>query len=513
MAAFFFPLVGFGLDDARRQPQALMKMTNDLAQQLGGQFPAVTMKKIPGQGVEGMFERIGSRHISDDNRFALSSPPRDRYNAGFVVAAGLVNAMSADQVQEYMTGLGREARAASRVIARATTAVKNKALLATAEAIEAAADSLIAANALDLQAGRENGLDDAMLDRLAITPAGLQGMVEGLRQVAALADPIGAIRDMKYLPSGIQVGRMRVPLGVIGIIYESRPNVTVEAASLCLKSGNACILRGGSESIHSNRAIAECIRQGLDAAGLPQQVVQVVETTDRAAVGALISMPEYVDVIVPRGGKGLIERISRDARVPVIKHLDGICHVYVDDRADLDKAEAITLNAKTHRYGVCNAMETLLVHQAIAAEFLPRMAALYADKGVELRGCDATRRILPQAQAATEEDWATEYLAPILSIRVVADMNQAMDHINQYSSQHTESIVTEDFTRARRFLAEVDSSSVMVNASTRFADGFEYGLGAEIGISTDKLHARGPVGLEGLTSEKYVVHGDGHIRQ
>lgn len=421
--------------------------------------------------------------------------------------------MSADQVVEYMAGLGREARAASRVIARATTAVKNKALLATADAIEAAADNLIAANALDLQAGRENGLDNAMLDRLALTPAGLEGMVEGLRQVAALADPIGAIRDMKYLPSGIQVGRMRVPLGVIGIIYESRPNVTVEAASLCLKSGNACILRGGSESIHSNRAIAECIRQGLDAAGLPQQVVQVVETTDRAAVGALISMPEYVDVIVPRGGKGLIERISRDASVPVIKHLDGICHVYVDDRADLAKAEAITLNAKAHRYGVCNAMETLLVHQSVAAEFLPRIAALFAEKGVELRGCASTQAILPQVTVATEEDWQTEYLAPILSIRVVADMDEAMDHIHRYSSQHTESIVTEDFTRARRFLNEVDSSSVMINASTRFADGFEYGLGAEIGISTDKLHARGPVGLEGLTSEKYVVYGDGHIRK
>ena len=421
--------------------------------------------------------------------------------------------MSADQVLDYMAGLGREARAASRVIARATTAVKNKALLATAEAIEAAADSLIASNALDLQAGRDNGLDDAMIDRLAITAAGIEGMVEGLRQVAALPDPIGAIRDMKYLPSGIQVGHMRVPLGVIGIIYESRPNVTVEAASLCLKSGNACILRGGSESIHSNRAIAECIRQGLDAVGLPHQVVQVVETTDRAAVGALISMPEFVDVIVPRGGKGLIERISRDAKVPVIKHLDGICHVYVDDRADLVKAEAIALNAKTHRYGVCNAMETLLVHQGVAAAFLPRIAALYADKGVELRGCEQTRNILPQTVAASEEDWNTEYLAPILSIRVVADMDQAMEHINQYSSQHTESIITEDFTRARRFLNEVDSSSVMVNASTRFADGFEYGLGAEIGISTDKLHARGPVGLEGLTSEKYVVYGDGHIRQ
>ncbi len=421
--------------------------------------------------------------------------------------------MSAEQVTEYMQGLGLRARQASRVIARATTAVKNRALLATAEAIEAAATELVEANELDLQAGRDNGLDAAMLDRLALTPARIQAMLEGLRQVAALDDPIGSIRDMKFLPSGIQVGRMRVPLGVIGIIYESRPNVTVEAASLCLKSGNACILRGGSESIHSNRAIARCLRQGLDAAGLPAEVVQVVETTDRAAVGALITMPDYVDVIVPRGGKGLIERISRDARVPVIKHLDGICHVYVDDRADLDKAQAIALNAKTHRYGVCNAMETLLVHQAVADEFLPRVARLYAEKQVELRGCAATRDILPDAVAATEEDWSTEYLAPILAIRVVADMDAAIEHINTYSSQHTDAMVSEDYTRARRFLAEVDSSSVMINASTRFADGFEYGLGAEIGISTDKIHARGPVGLEGLTSEKYVVFGDGHIRQ
>jgi glutamate-5-semialdehyde dehydrogenase len=306
---------------------------------------------------------------------------------------------------------------------------------------------------------------------------------------------------------------MRVPLGVIGIIYESRPNVTVEAASLCLKSGNACILRGGSESIHSNRAIAICLRQGLDAAGLPPEVVQVVETTDRAAVGALITMPEFVDVIVPRGGKGLIERISRDARVPVIKHLDGICHVYIDDRADMDKAEAIAVNAKTHRYGVCNAMETLLVHQDVAEVFLPRVARVYAEKHVELRGCKVTLAILPEAIAATEEDWGTEYLAPILSIRVVTDMDAAIEHINNYSSQHTDAMVSEDFSRARRFLAEVDSSSVMINASTRFADGFEYGLGAEIGISTDKIHARGPVGLEGLTSEKYVVFGDGHIRQ
>ncbi|MGY8811748.1 MAG: glutamate-5-semialdehyde dehydrogenase [Pseudomonadales bacterium] len=421
--------------------------------------------------------------------------------------------MSAEQVVVYMTELGQNARRASRVIARATTAVKNAALLATVDAIEAASETLVAANELDLQAARDNGLDDAMLDRLALTPSRLQAMVEGLRQVAALPDPVGAIRDMKFLPSGIQVGKMRVPLGVIGIIYESRPNVTVEAASLCLKSGNACILRGGSESIHSNRAIAECLRIGLAAAGLPNEIVQVVETTDRAAVGALITMSDYVDVIVPRGGKGLIERISKDARVPVIKHLDGICHVYVDDRADLDKAEAIAINSKTHRYGVCNAMETLLVHEAVAAEFLPRVAAIYAAKGVELRGCPATCELLPDALAATEEDWSTEYLAPILSIKVVAGMDAAMEHINTYSSQHTDAMVSEDFTRARRFLAEVDSSSVMINASTRFADGFEYGLGAEIGISTDKIHARGPVGLDGLTSEKYVVFGDGHIRQ
>ncbi|UAW99167.1 glutamate-5-semialdehyde dehydrogenase [Halopseudomonas nanhaiensis] len=421
--------------------------------------------------------------------------------------------MNTEQISQYMTGLGQQARKASRVIARATTATKNRALLATAEAIVLASDELIRANALDLKAGRDNGLDEAMLDRLALTPARLDAMVEGLRQVAALPDPIGSIRDMKFLPSGIQVGRMRVPLGVIGIIYESRPNVTVEAASLCLKSGNACILRGGSESIHSNQAIAACLRQGLDAAGLPQAVVQVVETTDRAAVGELITMPDYVDVIVPRGGKGLIERISRDARVPVIKHLDGICHVYVDDRADLDKAEAIAFNAKTHRYGVCNAMETLLVHRAVADAFLPRIARRYAEKQVELRGCALTRAILPEAIAATEADWTTEYLAPILAIRVVDDMDAAIEHINTYSSQHTDAMVSEDFTRARRFLAEVDSSSVMINASTRFADGFEYGLGAEIGISTDKIHARGPVGLEGLTSEKYVVFGDGHIRQ
>lgn len=414
-------------------------------------------------------------------------------------------------VKAYMAEVGRKAREASRAIAAATTGDKNRALLATAEALQASKAELMAANAEDLQAGRENGLDDALLDRLEITPAGFDGMIEGLRQVAALPDPCGEITDMSFRPSGIQLGKMRVPLGVVGIIYESRPNVTIDAASLCLKSGNATILRGGSEAFRSNQAIARCIAQGLASAGLPEAAVQIIETTDRAAVGELITMPEFVDVIVPRGGKGLIERISNDARVPVIKHLDGICHVYIDDKADLEKAFNIALNAKTHRYGVCNAMETLLVHAAVASEILPRLAQAYGEKGVELRGCERTRAII-DAEVATEEDWATEYLAPVLSIRVVDDMAQAMDHIAQYSSGHTEAIVTEDYTRARQFLAQVDSSSVMVNASTRFADGFEYGLGAEIGISTDKIHARGPVGLEGLTSQKYVVFGDGHVR-
>ncbi len=417
-----------------------------------------------------------------------------------------------ESVLDYMTRLGRAAREASRVTARASTAQKNNALLAAARALDAARAELIRANALDLDNGRANGLDEAMLDRLALTPARIDEMIEGLRQVATLPDPIGTIRDMRYLPSGIQVGKMRVPLGVIGIIYESRPNVTIDAASLCLKSGNATILRGGSEAIHSNRAIAACIQQGLAEAGLPAACVQVVETTDRAAVGALIAMPEFVDVIVPRGGKSLIERISRDARVPVIKHLDGICHVYIDAAADLDKAIRVADNAKTQRFAPCNTMETLLVHAAIAARVLPPLAEIYRAKGVELRGCAATRAILPEALAATEEDWLTEYNAPILSIRVVDSLEQAIDHINRYGSHHTDAIITENFTDARRFLTEVDSSSVMVNASTRFADGFEYGLGAEIGISTDKLHARGPVGLEGLTSEKYVVFGDGHVR-
>jgi len=420
-------------------------------------------------------------------------------------------------IQQYMNEVGRNARAAARKVAAATTGVKNAALLAIAEALLADRTKLIAANKLDMQKGRESGLDAALLERLELDDQRIDAMVEGLRQVAALPDPCGAITDMSYRPSGIQVGKMRVPLGVIGIIYESRPNVTIDAASLCLKSGNATILRGGSEAIQSNQAIAQCVRHGLKAVGLPETAVQVIETTDRAAVGELITMSEYVDVIVPRGGKGLIERVSRDARVAVIKHLDGICHVYIDDKADLDKAFDVALNAKTHRYGVCNAMETLLVHEKVATTILPRLAAAYTEKGVELRGCAQTRAALQGSGfnviAATEEDWATEYLAPVLSIRVVAGMDAAMAHIAEYSSQHTESIVTEDYTRSRRFITEVDSSSVMVNTSTRFADGFEYGLGAEIGISTDKIHARGPVGLDGLTSQKWIVLGDGHIRQ
>jgi glutamate-5-semialdehyde dehydrogenase len=416
-----------------------------------------------------------------------------------------------ESVLDYMTRLGRAAREASRVIGRASTAQKNRALQATADALDDARTELSAANELDLAAGRTNGLSPYMLERLTLTPARIDSMIEGLRQVISLPDPIGAIRDMSYRPSGIQVGKMRVPLGVVGIIYESRPNVTIDAASLCLKSGNATILRGGSEAVHSNRAIAACIQRGLAVANLPAAVVQVVEVTDRAAVGALITMPEYVDVIVPRGGKGLIERVSRDARVPVIKHLDGICHVYVSAHADLSKAQRISFNAKTYRYGICGAMETLLVDQAVAAEFLPPMAAQFREKGVELRGCERTRELI-DALPATEEDWNTEYLAPILSILVVADLDQAIEHINRYGSHHTDAIVTDHQGQARRFLAEVDSSSVMINAPTCFADGFEYGLGAEIGISTDKLHARGPVGLEGLTCEKYIVVGDGQLR-
>jgi glutamate-5-semialdehyde dehydrogenase len=416
-------------------------------------------------------------------------------------------------IKQYMADIGRKAREASRHMAAATTATKNQALRETAAALDASRVALLEANQADLEHGRANGLEPALLDRLELTPERIDTMLAGLEQVATLADPIGAINDKNFLPSGIQVGRMRVPLGVIGIIYESRPNVTVEAASLCLKSGNATILRGGSEAIHSNQAIAKCIDTGLHKAGLPEAAVQVIETTDRAAVGELITMPQYVDVIVPRGGKGLIERISRDARVPVIKHLDGICHVYIDDQADMDKAFAIALNSKTQRYGTCNTMETLLVAESIAADILPRLADAYAEKEVELRGCEKTLALVPQAIRAVEEDWGTEYLAPVLSIKIVSGLDEAIEHINHYGSQHTDAIVTENYSNSRRFVREVDSSSVMVNASTRFADGFEYGLGAEIGISTDKIHARGPVGLEGLTSQKYVVMGDGHIRQ
>ena len=415
-------------------------------------------------------------------------------------------------VDQYMVDLGVAARAASRVVAAAPTAVRNNALLAAHDALDGARAGLAEANALDLEQGLANGLDASLMDRLELTPARIDTMLEGLRQVAALADPVGSITDMNTMPSGIQVGRMRVPLGVIGIIYESRPNVTVEAASLCLKSGNAAILRGGSEALASNCAIAECLSLGLREAGLPETAVQVVATSDRAAVGRLIAMPEYVDVIVPRGGKGLIERVSRDARVPVIKHLDGVCHVYIDAGADDDMAEAIAVNAKTHRYGTCNTMETLLIAESKADDMLPRLAQAYGRAGVELRGCERTRQILPEATVATEQDWHEEYLAPILAVRVVNGLDEAIAHINTYSSLHTDSIVTRDHARAMRFLREVDSSSVMVNASTRFADGFEYGLGAEIGISTDKLHARGPVGLEGLTSQKYVVLGEGQVR-
>lgn len=418
----------------------------------------------------------------------------------------------AKSVNDYMQGLGRAARQASRAMARAGTSAKNAALLAIADALVAGEAELLAENAKDLAAGKAHGLDDALLDRLMLNAERVVGMAEGLRQIAALPDPVGEIEDLKYRPSGIQVGKMRVPLGVIGIIYESRPNVTADAAALCLKSGNAAILRGGSEAAHSNQAIAACIQSGLRAANLPAEAVQVVETTDRDAVRALVQMPEYVDVIVPRGGKGLIERISAEARVPVIKHLHGVCHVYVDAYADLDKAVAIADNAKTHRYGVCNAMETLLVDQSVAEAFLPQIAEVYHVKGVEMRGCDVTRTWIKDAIPATDADWDEEYLAPIVSIRVVSDLDAAIAHLHAHSSGHTESIVTEDYSRARRFLAEVDSSSVMVNASTRFADGFEYGLGAEIGISTDKIHVRGPVGLEGLTSQKFIVLGDGQVR-
>ncbi|MGV6810238.1 MAG: glutamate-5-semialdehyde dehydrogenase [bacterium] len=428
--------------------------------------------------------------------------------------------LTIDDIPAYMQRIGTQAQQAAQQLAAADTAKKNQALLTIATLLEEKSAWLAEENSKDLHAGEQNGLDSAMLDRLRLSDNVIKGMAEGLRQIAALADPVGEINEMSYRPSGIQVGKMRVPLGVIGIIYESRPNVTADAAALCLKSGNATILRGGSEAIHSNRAIAQCIREGLAAADLSPHAVQVIETTDRAAVGELLRMKDHVDIIIPRGGKGLIERVSRESLVPVIKHLDGICHVYIDDQADLAQATAIALNAKTHRYGVCNAMETLLVADAVAADILPRLATAYQEKGVSLRGCEKTRQILnyqhhqnTPCEAATDEDWTTEYLAPILAIRVVDNMPQAIQHINQYGSHHTDSIVTTDYHKARQFLREVDSSSVMVNASTRFADGFEYGLGAEIGISTDKLHVRGPVGLEGLTTEKFIVFGNGHIRQ
>lgn len=416
-------------------------------------------------------------------------------------------------IKQYMQGVGERARKASRIMARIDTATKNQVLLKIADLIIESQDKLLEANALDLAAAKTNDLDAALLDRLELTPERIKSMADGLRQVAELPDPIGEISAMEERPSGIKVGRMRVPLGVIGIIFESRPNVTADAAGLCLKSGNATILRGGSEAINSNQAIAACIKEGLLSCGLPGNAAQVIETTDRAAVGELLKMSEYVDVIIPRGGKGLIERVSKEARMPVIKHLDGICHVYIDDHADIDKAVKIAYNAKTQRYGTCNTMECLLVAENIAEPVLKKLAPLYEDAGVEIRGCDKSQKILPGITSASDEDYHTEYLAPIMSLRIVSGIEEAMNHIQEYGSNHTDAIVTEDQDNADRFIREVDSSSVMVNASTRFADGFEYGLGAEIGISTDKFHARGPVGLEGLTSQKYIVIGDGHIRE
>jgi len=415
-------------------------------------------------------------------------------------------------IKAYMQNLGKEARAASRLMASADTVTKNLALTTIAEAIRRDKETLLAANQADMQAARANGLEAAMLDRLTLTEKSIATMAEGLEQIASLADPIGEISDMKYRPSGIQVGKMRVPLGVIGIIYEARPNVTVDAAGLCIKSGNATILRGGSEAIQCNRALAKIVHEGLSAAGLPSSAVQVVETTDRAAVGELITLKQYVDVIVPRGGKSLIERVSKEATIPVIKHLDGNCHVYVDVEADFAKAIRILENSKAQRLGTCNTAESLLVARSVATEILPALAAMLSKNGIEIRGCAETQAILPVAKPASEEDHYTEYLDAIISVKVVSDVDEAIAHINQYSSQHTEAIVTENYTHARKFLREVDSSSVIVNASTRFADGFEYGLGAEIGISTDKLHARGPVGLDGLTSLKYIVLGDGQVR-
>lgn len=416
------------------------------------------------------------------------------------------------EIQQYVTSLGKTARSASFVLAQATTEQKNSALRHIGSVIRHKRDILTSENEKDLEAGKRKGLTDAMLDRLALTSDRIDLMIEGLEQVASLQDPIGEISEMSYRPSGIQVGKMRVPLGVVGIIYESRPNVTIEAASLCLKSGNAAILRGGSEALHSNQALASCIAEGLELAGLPQSAVQIVDRTDREVVGALVQLNQYVDVIIPRGGKGLIERISSEARIPVIKHLDGICHTYIDDDADFEKSIPIVINAKTHRYGVCNAMETLLVSESRSNEFLPVIAEKLVEIGVEIRGCPQTQEII-SCKKATEEDWSTEYLAPVISIKIVKNMESAIAHINHYGSHHTDVILTENYSKAMVFLRAVDSSSVMINASSRFADGFEYGLGAEIGISTDKIHARGPVGLEGLTSKKYIVFGDGQIRQ
>lgn len=421
--------------------------------------------------------------------------------------------MNTIDVKNYMQAVGREARAASRVMAKAETASKNQALAAIAAAIRRNEKRLLAANNADLEAAKTKGLESALIDRLTLTSKSITSMVEGLLQIATLSDPIGEISDLNYRPSGIQVGKMRVPLGVIGIIYEARPNVTADAAGLCIKAGNAAILRGGSEAFNCNQAIAACVKEGLKVASLPETVVQVVETTDRTAVGELITMKEFIDIIVPRGGKGLIERVSNEACIPVIKHLHGVCHVYIDEGANFDKSIRIAENAKTQRYGTCNTMETLLIHEKIAQKILPPLCKIYLDKGVELRGDKASCSIIEKMTEATEEDWKTEYLAPILSVRIVNSLDQAIEHITIFGSQHTDSIITEDYSRARRFLREVDSSSVMINTSTRFADGFEYGLGAEIGISTDKIHARGPVGLEGLTSQKFIVLGDGQIRQ
>jgi len=416
-------------------------------------------------------------------------------------------------IKQYILETGKRARKASRIMAKTDTSTKNQVLLNIADLIIESQEKLLEANALDFDAGNANGLDAALLDRLELTPERIKSMAEGLRQVAGLPDPIGKVSAMEERPSGIKVGRMRVPLGVIGIIYESRPNVTADAAALCLKSGNATILRGGSEAINSNQAIADCIKEGLLSCGLPGDAAQVIETIDRAAVGELLKMSDYVDIIIPRGGKELIERVNNEARMPVIKHLDGVCHVYIDDHANIDKAVKIAYNAKTQRYGTCNTMECLLVAESIAEPVLKKLATLYEDAGVEIRGCDKSRKILPNIKQASDEDYHTEYLAPIMSLRIVSGIEEAMNHIHEYGSDHTDAIVTEDQDNADRFIREVDSSSVMVNASTRFADGFEYGLGAEIGISTDKFHARGPVGLEGLTSQKYIVIGDGHIRE